>query len=155
NDVCTQQLSCRLHQVRGGQGLNANFTRVDEKSVDVRVENQEPLISQSLWCISFPYRTSYCAFLGCLIDVDEPSEFVQTVTFSYPIQLTVSNLRREFRVPVSPDAGLNVTLKALGKPALRVQTVNITESGIEVELPQATTSFLEGSTVKLDIGFRG
>ena len=158
-ECCEQSATCRFQLVHCVYSVHATFVAMHEEWIELQMppnEGESPLIQHAICCISFSYGTSYCAFLGCLIDVRRmvPGELQIVVTF--PKQLIVTNLRQSFRVPVVEKSGFETLIRTLKDEEYSVIARDITEGGIEVEFPPGTDPGLTiGSTISVEMRFKG
>ena len=147
-ECCECSGSCRFQMVHSGYSTPASFVTTSPRGVELRIspENAEEKFSpQSICCVSFPYRTSFCAFLGCLMDVRLLSSGERRLTVSIPQQLMTTNLRQSFRVPVIKDSGLQSLIRTAVDQTYDVVVRDIADAGIEIE-------FSVGNVPELTVG---
>ena len=73
-----------------------------------------------------------------------------------PKELTITNLRQSFRVPVIRTAGLETIIRTEDDRTFIVNALDIAEAGLEVEFAGGDTSGLViGAPVVVELGFRG
>lgn len=136
NECCAANASCRLQIVLSGRSVNATFHSAQENSIVLRTatsEHVEEYVPHTLCCVSFPHRTLFCAFVGCLVEHRGLDGALHEVVVGVPRGLTSTNLRRSFRVPVVDEADLRVVLHLGGKSFL-VEPLNVSENGIEIDV---------------------
>lgn len=138
NDSCAYMTTCRLQLVHSGHSVTATLRSVTASGLVLRIaqdDHSDELFRHALCCVAFPHRTSFCAFLGWLLEIRNADEAGREVVVAVPQRLVITNLRKSFRVPVVSDSGLRVVLQRAGLPLSNVTPKNITETGIEVEFP--------------------
>jgi PilZ domain len=158
-ESCLQGTVSRLQLVHSGHPVTASLRSVSPRGLVLRVadaDHDDNLVQHTLCCISFPYRTSLCAFLSPLIELQGLTGYSRDVTLAVPDRLIVSNLRRSFRVPVVHNSSLEVKLLRADQPAVRVITHNFSETGIEIEFANEpdSQSYLVGTTLVVELLFR-
>jgi hypothetical protein len=157
-ECCEQSVACRLQLVHCVYSVSATFFTLHEEWVEMVLpkDGESHLIQHAICCISFTYGTSYCAFLGCLVDVRQHTPGKVRIVATFPKQLTVTNLRQSFRVPVIESSGLETIIRTFDAQEFHVVAHNITESGMEVEFPERTDYGLTpGASVSVELRFRG
>jgi hypothetical protein len=158
-ECCEQLSACRFQLVHCEYSVHATFAATFPDYIELAVsssESDEPIHPQAICCISFSYGTSYCAFLGCLIDVRLVQRGEYRVCATTPKQLTVTNLRQSFRVPVIEASGLETTVRNGKGEAFSVVAHDITEQGIEIEFPSGSHHNCSlRSMVNVELKFRG
>lgn len=157
-ECCEQSANCRFQLVHCVYSLHATFVSLHDEWIEILLPSKDGesyLIQHAICCISFSYGTSYCAFLGCLVDVRQDSPGHVRIVVTFPKQLTVTNLRQSFRVPVVDNAGLETTIRTATDREFRVIAHDITESGMEFELPAGIDpGFDAGSQLTVELRFR-
>jgi hypothetical protein len=159
SECCEVNAACRLQFAHNGYSARATFVALRPQGIELRLsaeENDEPLLPQAICCVSFPYKTTFCAFLGKLDEVHQLSSGGCRVVATTPKQLTTTNLRQSFRVPVNTEAGLVTTVRMPDDQAFVVQTRDIAESGLEIEFSRKDHPELTvGATLIAELQFRG
>ena len=158
-ECCEQSVICRFQLVHCAFLTHATFVAMHEEWIEIRMPSQDgesSLIQHAICCISFSYGTSYCAFLGCLVDVRRKGNGDFQVFVTFPEQLVVTNLRHAFRVPVIEKSGLETILRTWQNQEFTVVARDITEEGIEIELPSGTDQGLTvGAPISIELKYRG
>lgn len=158
-ECCEQSAICRFQLVHCAFLTHATFVAMREEWLEIRMPSQDgesSLIQHAICCISFSYGTSYCAFLGCLVDVRRRSNGDFLVFVTFPEQLVVTNLRHAFRVPVIEKAGLETIIHTWQNQEFTVIARDITEEGIEVELPgKSDPGLAVGASISVELKYRG
>lgn len=159
SECCEHGSSCRFQLVHSEFSLHATFValHVDGSGLHLALEDGGgSLNDHAICCVSFPYGTSFCAFLGCLIDVRPQVRGERLVVTTIPPMLTVTNLRRSFRVPVIEQAGLETIVQTPTGRKITVAARDITEDGTEIEIPDNVLhEFSPGTCVSIELKFRG
>ena len=158
SECCDQNIECRCQFVHSGDSMQAIFVGLDERGVELKIPLEEACKSlhpKSICCVSFPYRTSFCAFVGCLLDVYQQESGERRLVATFPGEVTVTNLRQAFRVPVLPDAGLEAIVRLPDKRAFNVAAQDIAEGGMEVEFARDDKhGLMVGMHVAVQLKFR-
>ncbi len=159
NDSCAFATSCRLQLVHSGHSVTATLRSATASGLVLRIakdDHSDELYPHALCCVAFPYRTSLCAFLGCLLEIRNSDETGREVVVAVPQRLVVTNLRKSFRVPVVSDSELLVILKLADQPSWNVTAGNIAETGIEVDFPtdRDVPTLPLGTVVEVELHFR-
>lgn len=158
-ECCEIQNFCRLQLVHSAFATPAMFVSMNNLSVELSVSSEDAdarLLAQAIACVSFPYHTSFCAFLGCLIDVRKRPGGERRVVVSIPQHVITTNLRQTFRVPVLPDCGLATSIMTADGTPNPVFVRDITDAGVEIEFPDEDyPALLLGSVLLVEFRFRG
>ena len=157
-DCCERQASCCFKLIHNGFVAPATFVSLHQDTVELQiavdVDDESPL-PRSITCVSFSYRSKFCAFLGCLIEVLPVQGGTQRVLASIPPQLVATNLRQSFRVPVIENSGLETLLQLANQSWRVVQARDIAETGIEIEYAGGDSPELKvGDAVLIELRFR-
>ena len=159
SDCCEQGVVCYFQLVHCGCPARATFVAVHPHGIKLRIspeENDVLLLPQAMCCVSFTYRTAFCAFLGCLIEVDEPTSTGRDIVASVPQQLTTTNLRQSFRVPVIQDSGLETIVRTEDGKSFSAMVLDIAETGLEMEFAtDARPALWVGTSLFVELRFRG
>lgn len=159
DDCCANSVVCRFQLAHSGDSMTASFHSQSRQGIEFVVsppENGRFPRSQAIVCVSFPFRTSFCAFLVCVTDVQQLNSGKCLVVSTVPEDVTITNLRQSFRVPVIRHSGLETILRTSDDQTFHVNALDIAESGIEVEFEAGTDSGLAvGSSVIVELRFRG
>lgn len=137
NECCAQSVSCRLYLLHSGQMMDATFRLIESRQLVLQVlvrHRDEMLQPEALCCITFPYQSSLLAFLGCIKKIRDNNEALEVI-FDLPSELTTTNLRSSFRVPVMREAGVGLTIRLADGSRIQGDVLNVSESGLEVNLP--------------------
>ena len=148
--------ACRLHLLHSGHVIDATIQAVRAERVVLHVSSRqrdEMLQPEALCCVAFPFRQSLYAFVGCVNKVRD-GEAVLEVHFDIPATLAATNLRRSFRVPVVRDAGVELTLLLGDGTRIDAEAVNISESGVEANLPPDDNRLAIDDVVQCELRFR-
>ncbi len=159
NECCDLRSTCRFQLVHNGSPFRAIFLGMRPNGIELDIPTEgraERLQTEAICCVSFPFRTSLCAFLGCLVDVQTQISGERRVITTIPKQLTITNLRRSFRVPVIQHAGFEATIRLADSRLLSVNVCDVTEAGINVEFSADDHPNLSvGIAVGVEVRFRG
>lgn len=158
-ECCEIQNFCRLQLVHSDFSTPAMFVSMNNLSVELSISSEDAdarLLAQAIACVSFPYRTSFCAFLGCLIDVRKRPGGERRAVVSIPQHVITTNLRQTFRVPVLPNAGLETSIITADGTPNPIFVRDITDAGVELEFPDEDYPvLLLGSVLLIEFRFRG
>ena len=158
-DCCAQSASCRFQLVHSEFSMHATFLALHDVALELQLYSEDvggSLHSEAICCLSFPYGASFCAFLGRLIDVSNLELGERRVLCTVPPQLTVTNLRESFRVPVVEQAGLVTILCTPSNQRFTVSACDITEAGMEINFAAGDDHGLTvGTSVAVELQFRG
>ncbi len=158
-ECCQQGTACRFQLVHSGYSAPAIFVPILAQGIELQISSDEmgePLLPQAICCISFPYRTTFCAFLGCIVDVRQPKSKVRRVIVSVPQQLTTTNLRQSFRVPIIQHSGLETVVRTADNQQFVVDTHDIAQAGLEIEFAEGDPPRLSvGQSLSVELRFRG
>jgi hypothetical protein len=157
-ECCEKEAECRFHLVRSGHSFRATFLFMRPDHVELRLTTDdchEWFDRNALCCVSFSYRTSFCAFLGSVIDGQRPDSSERRVAVTIPAQLTITNARQSFRVPVLPNSGLESTARLPGDSWRPVRIRDLSATGAAIEFPTEPPELLVGARLKVELRFRG
>lgn len=156
-DCCERAISCRLHLLHTGHVLDAVFHERGPGCVILHVNpstREDSLQPEALCCVAFPYLQSLYAFVACVKQVRD-GDFALEVHFDEPPLLTVTNLRRSYRVPVVEDAEIELLLNFVDTGQISGKLLNISESGFEVLLPTMEGRLKVDTEGLCELQFRG
>ena len=158
NESCGSSQACRFQLVQSEFSNSCVLLSFNEEHLEIRLPEKDgdtQLIPASICCVSFPYAASYCALLGHLVTIRRfESGYVHCV-ISVPNHLTVTNLRRSFRVPVPENSGLKTTIHTPANQKFKVNTCGVTEGGLEIEIPLTEIHDLAvGMAIDVELSFR-
>ncbi len=158
DECCQQSAACRFQLLHSGYSARGTFQAFRAQRIELRIsaeEGSEPILPQSICCVTFPHQNSICAFLGCVIDVRRQSPAQCKVIATIPKQLTMTNLRQSFRVPVIQQSGLVVNIQTSEGRTFVVQARDIADDGMEIEFaPNEDHRLAVGKTVLIELRFR-
>lgn len=159
SECCEHLATCRFQLVHCVYSVHAKFMELREQWIEIQMPSNDgdsQLIEHAICCVSFSYGTSYCAFLGCLVDIRKNVPGQIRIVATFPKQLIVTNLRRTFRVPVIDNSGLETIIRTSKGEEFTVVTRDITEGGIEFESFTGIDAGISiGSKVSVEMKFRG
>lgn len=158
-ECCEQGTLCRFQLVHCEFSESATFCSTHDDWTELAMastKGDEPIQLHSISCVSFSYGNSYCAFLGCLIDVRRPEPGELRIVVTTPSSLTVTNLRQSFRIPVIDQAGLETTIRTSEQKEFFVSARDISESGLEIEFaPETEHRLCVGASIIVKLKYRG
>lgn len=155
-DCCARSVACRLHLLHSGQFADARFHLCNDDRLVVHVapcDLDDTLQIDALCCVAFPFNTSLYAFLDCIKNVRDGSVAVE-ILFARPTVLTATNLRKSFRVPVIRADEVHVEMRLPDGTRMAAIPVNVSESGIEIELGPDDTRLQVDTEVQFSLRFR-
>ena len=158
-DCCEQRTVCRFELVHKGYGASVTMVKLHPQGLELRISKEdgvERLLEQSICCVSFSIGPTFCAFLGHLISVKRPKTGERFIVVSVPKQLTATNLRQSFRVPVIRNSGLETMIRTPDEQQFTVNAIDIAEAGIEIEFEIGDRPTLKvGMVLDVELRFRG
>ena len=156
HECCERKMLCRLHLLHNGQTIGAKFHASQSDRVVLHVDGQrvDSLQPDALVCVAFPFQQSLCAFLSCVKKVRDGDAALE-VHFDLPATLTATNLRRSFRVPVVPNADVELTMRLPDGTQIDGELLNMSESGVEVNLATDDLRLSVDVEVQAELRFRG
>ncbi len=156
-ECCERGMLCRLHLLHSGQILEAKFHTVHSEGVVLRINGcprEDSLQPEAMVCVAFPFQQSLCAFLSCAKKVRDGDTSLE-VHFDLPATLTATNLRRSFRVRVIHEAGVELTIRLSDGTRIDGEVLNVSESGIEINLATDDLRLSVDIEVQAELKFRG
>lgn len=155
-DCCATSAACRINLLHSSQVADAIFREVNGKTIVLNVthcERDDELLPDALCCIAFPYQTSICAFLDCVKNVRDGASALE-VHFMMPDALTITNLRRSYRVPIVAAAGVASLVRLADGSCIEGNVLNLSETGVEIELPGDDHRLSVDTEVQFELRFR-
>jgi hypothetical protein len=144
--------------VHSGYVASVTMVKLHPQGVELLLEPEdarEPLLEQAICCVSFSVSPKFCAFIGYLVDVKHAKTGNCHIVVSVPKQLTATNLRQSFRIPVIRNSGLQTIIRTPGQRQFVVMARDIAESGIEVEFTTSDDPALNvGTLVDVELHLR-
>ena len=158
-ECCDQRAECLCQLVHSEDSMQAVFLGLGERGIEFQIPAEEACKSlhpKAICCVSFSYRTSFCAFVGCLLDVYQQESGERRLITAAPKDLAVTNLRQSFRVPVIRDACLETIIRTTNNRQITVSTLDIAEGGMEIQFPPDDEHGLAvGNNVAVELRFQG
>ena len=155
-ECAARSTPCRLHVLRSGFVSPARFHAVQQRQVLLRLDpdqKDDSLQSETLCCVGFHYQQFLCGFMVCVKQV-RPVDGELEVQLEFPSELAAKNMRQSFRVPVVRDAGFELTMLLPDGTQLQGEAVNVSETGIEVNLPSDDNRLRVDQEVQFILRFR-
>ena len=156
NECCEQSSACRLHLLHSGHVIDATFQHGTVGRIVLHVTGglrHDALQPEALCCVAFAHLQSVYAFVACAKRVRD-GELALEVHFDPPATLTATNLRHSYRVPVARESKLDLELVLSNGNRISGNVLNISESGIEVELSGDDIRLAVDTEVRCDLRFR-
>jgi hypothetical protein len=155
-DCCQRQASCRLHLLHKGRVIDSTFVSLQPGCITVAFTNtsrDDSPPTGSLCCVTFPYRQSLHAFLaGVQIAISDGT--ATEVQLDLPASLSVTNLRRTYRVPVVRESGVELIVHLPDGRRIPSEILNLSEAGAEVTLPADDIPLPVDTEIRCDLKFR-
>lgn len=156
-ECCEQSSTCRVQLLHCNYSVTATFVAMQDQLIQIQTPSQDvksPLVPHALFCVTFSYGTSLCAFLGCLIDLQRNLPDAEIIFSTYPEQLMVTNLRSSFRVPIIENSGLETIVRTYDGQQFTVLACDITNSGMEFEFTDCVPDLSVGSMISIELKYR-
>lgn len=156
NECCAQAVACQLHLLHSGQVIDASFHLTTGSRTILLVagsQHYEALQPDALCCVAFPFQHLMCAFLACVKVVRAGANAIE-VHFEQPPTLMMTNLRNSYRVPVVRDTDVEVSVRLKDGTRICGEVSNISDSGMELNLPCDDPRLLIDVEVHCELKFR-
>ncbi len=156
SESCGRACACRMHLLHSGHVINAVFREWRPGRVILHVNpatREDSLQPEAMCCVAFPYLQSLYAFVACVKRVRD-GETALEVHFDEPPTLTVTNLRRSYRVPVIDEAEIELIVHWADNQHSHGKLSNISESGFEATLQVSEDVLAVDTEVQCELKFR-
>ena len=156
SESCERASACRMHLLHSGHVINAIFREWRPGRVILHVNpatREDSLQPEAMCCVAFPYLQSLYAFVACVKRVRDGDSALE-VHFDDPPTLTVTNLRRSYRVPVIDEAEIELIVHWSDNQQASGKLSNISESGFEATFLVSDDTLPVDTEVQCELKFR-
>ena len=125
SECCTHNLSAMVVSTSLGLVAKAAFESIDEKQVRLRLHDHIVLRPLVLCCVSFNFKNRSHVFLANVVDM-VTVESKTSLTLNLPDQVSFSELRSMFRIPVVDSVDVRSETRICGELyELEVSDINL------------------------------
>lgn len=154
-ECCSLSLTAQMILLHTGRTVSGALRALRQGRLIVVLDGEldETPFPNTLCCLSFTHQKSLHACLACVDRIRDSSDGLE-VHFELPSSVVSTSLRRTYRVPISPDSGVTLTLVIADGGRIVAEPLNLSETGAEISLSCDDPRLILESEVQVELRLR-